>query len=812
MEEEKSSNFFPQNKLNLFCGNKKAKSGTLATGMTGSSAVSRAGSSARTGAYDGSGEGGTRALPSPGRIPQTKALKVKPKADSAVPSGPIGVLFNKWCGAGAGQKGSAKARSVDFKEFTAMLAALKLKVGTHKAREIFAQANRRADDPTPDGDTNEMDWDEFEFAVKKVLEVCKADPTTLVTAEDIAKFGTREDKRAKLEQEKREADAAAAEAEEARAAADAAAQALREAHILGKPSCPKPTIGMRVKLAKDVPTFLRDLSEPAVRNLTGGHRRPPPLIGTVVRVVGDPLEQKRVHSFKYRRCNQSGKAVYPCAMWCDVRWDAPSKGEEVTITGYHTGRFGMHYLLLVTEEEDIANHPKNIRLREENEAQLALKEAVAQRVMDRAQSNATLDKAERDNDEDTVDGGAETDTVNDDRAPVQDVDSTGADTRPKTGSVSRPATKASSRSSRKGSSAGSRTPGQGFTPRYWADSQASTEHRAYHSREAIKMGLDPLGKEKVLNRLGVADAYWTLDCEETPEERLLRRYSAGNRPDSSSHIDPNTGRRRESRPTSRPSTSRESIISADYDILATGGSRPRTRNSASLPGSTGDLMRPDTKGSSYSGPVGILRPLSRGEMLSVPDDEGIEDIPRHRDAQEFGRVPSVDGHSVSRSSVGFTDQLRPESRGPFIKMSHFTRSASGSSAASRVSEVWPDHQSFRDIDGSSHGDSSRPATSDRLASGARQGHDHGHPDGVLPAEYFEAPDVFEGDVIRSLRLETANVPSRVGTANVRFADGSRPGSSYTSAVMIPSESVLDNSEVGQSVNQTLKTSEDPDQD
>ena len=42
------------------------------------------------------------------------------------------------------------------------------------------QANRRADDPTPDGDTTEMDWDEFEFAVNKVCVHLQIDPGTLV--------------------------------------------------------------------------------------------------------------------------------------------------------------------------------------------------------------------------------------------------------------------------------------------------------------------------------------------------------------------------------------------------------------------------------------------------------------------------------------------------------------------------------------------------------------------------------------------------------------------------------------------------------
>ena len=110
-------------------------------------------------------------------------LVVKKKEEAPQPTGPIGVLFKKWSGAGAGQKGSKKAKSVDFKEFTEMLKAFKLmpgKMGRHKAQEIFRQANRRADDPTPDGDTDEMDWDEFEFALNKVCEFCKVTPEQLV--------------------------------------------------------------------------------------------------------------------------------------------------------------------------------------------------------------------------------------------------------------------------------------------------------------------------------------------------------------------------------------------------------------------------------------------------------------------------------------------------------------------------------------------------------------------------------------------------------------------------------------------------------
>jgi hypothetical protein len=322
---------------------------------------------------------------------------------------------------------------------------------------------------------------------------------------------------------------------------------------------------MRVKLAKDVPTFLRDLTEPAVR-----YRRPPPLIGTVVNVVGDPLQQKRNYSFKFRRCNQSGHTVYPCAMWCDVRWDAPANGEEITVTGYHTGRFGMHYLVLVPTEEDPENDPKNVKLREDTEKHLAMQEAIAARVRERAISES----------------------------------------RPSTGksSVSRPSTGKSSR--------GSRTPGDGFTPRYWQGSQAATEHRAYHSQEAIKLGLDPAGKQKTLDRLEVADDYWTRPAPETPDERLLRRYAAGHRPLSSSGIVQEELRK--SRPSTRGSGSLEPIVSADYDRLAGEVGSNRL--------ASGDGIRPSSRLgilriSSPVGDDGVLRPpSSRGTSAKFTDD------------------------------------------------------------------------------------------------------------------------------------------------------------------------------------------------
>jgi len=192
-------------------------------------------------------------------------------------------------------------------------------------------------------------------------------------------------------------------------------------------ACQKPLIGMRVKLAPGVPTFIRELTEPVKE-----YRRPPPLIGTILKVVGDPLEQKRNHSFKYRSCYHTLGVNYPIAMWCDVRWDAPAGGQEVSITGYHTGRFGMMYLWMVDEEEDPMNDPRNIALREDKAKQLALQAAVAKRLRDRALIFPEIKGASQ-----TQGPGVQ-------------------QSRPESAN----------------GSGGSRTPGTGFTPRYWADSQA----------------------------------------------------------------------------------------------------------------------------------------------------------------------------------------------------------------------------------------------------------------------------------------------------------------------------------------------------
>jgi hypothetical protein len=115
-------------------------------------------------------------------VPDDNRKKQSPAR--AKPSGPIGVLFKKWCVASEGQKSTSNAKSIDIKEFNDMLKALKLmpsKISKHKALEIFRQANRIANDSIPDGDTSEMDWNEFDFAMKKVCEFCKVEPESLIT-------------------------------------------------------------------------------------------------------------------------------------------------------------------------------------------------------------------------------------------------------------------------------------------------------------------------------------------------------------------------------------------------------------------------------------------------------------------------------------------------------------------------------------------------------------------------------------------------------------------------------------------------------
>jgi hypothetical protein len=519
----------------------------------------------------------------------------------------------------------------------------------------------------------------------------------------------------------------AMEGERKRAAEAAAQQAIRDASVLGKPQCPTPCIGMRVKLAPEVPGFIRELTEPVVR-----YRRPPPLIGTVVRVVGDPLEQKRVHTFKYRRCNQTGHANHPVAMWCDVRWDAPAGGAEATVTGYHTGRFGLHYLLRVDEADDPNNDPKNIRLREEKAKQLELQEAVARRVRARA-------------------------LIVPDDAP--------------SGSGSRPATRDGERSAGTMTpSSGARTPGSGFTPRYWGEGQASTHHRAYHSREALEMGLDPAGQAKALDRFGVAEDYWTREPSESKTELQLRRYSAGHRPNSSSFLTQQEIIK--SRPSSRGSVGSEPLISADYDDLARPGSRGSVGTSKSgeairgTQGSRDGILRTSSRGS-----VGLQdRPASRGSAGPLLDDLR---PPSRGSALSRLSAPSSDGGASlpgSRSSVGL--QLRPGSRGslglqdrPGSRGSLGLQNRPGSRGSFGV-------DSQTGLQGGDFAIDDEEAISERPGSsvtGSIQAHDS------RPGTASLLPDNPDHDERRDVGtpLGGSRPASR---ANVRFSDGSRPGS------------------------------------
>jgi hypothetical protein len=103
-----------------------------------------------------------------------QTVQAEDEDEDKKPHGSIGELFKKWSDSGSGQKGTLQAESVDVKEFIAMLKSIKIipgKIGANKAQEIFREANRRSNDPTPDGNASEMDWDEFLYAVKKICKI-----------------------------------------------------------------------------------------------------------------------------------------------------------------------------------------------------------------------------------------------------------------------------------------------------------------------------------------------------------------------------------------------------------------------------------------------------------------------------------------------------------------------------------------------------------------------------------------------------------------------------------------------------------------
>lgn len=98
-------------------------------------------------------------------------LKIEKKVEAPRPEGPVGELFKFWSGAGAGQKGSKFAKSMDLKEYLEMLVSIGIvpsKLSKAGAQEVFKQANRAG--PVADGDNKELDWMEFKFAVSKIAE------------------------------------------------------------------------------------------------------------------------------------------------------------------------------------------------------------------------------------------------------------------------------------------------------------------------------------------------------------------------------------------------------------------------------------------------------------------------------------------------------------------------------------------------------------------------------------------------------------------------------------------------------------------
>lgn len=87
------------------------------------------------------------------------------------PEGPLGELFKAWSNSAPGQKGSKLAKSMDFKEFCELLKALDVipkKMSRLQVQELFRQANRAG--AVADGDNAELDWVEFEFAMRKLAE------------------------------------------------------------------------------------------------------------------------------------------------------------------------------------------------------------------------------------------------------------------------------------------------------------------------------------------------------------------------------------------------------------------------------------------------------------------------------------------------------------------------------------------------------------------------------------------------------------------------------------------------------------------
>jgi len=295
--------------------------------------------------------------------------------------------------------------------------------------------------------------------------------------------------------------------------------------------------------------------------------------------------------------------------------------------------------------------------------------------------------------------------------------------------------------------------------------QAATEKRQYHSKEAIEMGLDPAGQEKALERMAIADHFWTAPADENPVQRRLRRYSAGHAPNSASafaHAETIA-----SRPSSRGSMGSEPIISADYDGLHV---RPPSRDSVSLGVASGDGTRPGLRGihPCREKGDGILRPVSRG-------DEGIL-------------------RASSRSSIGIQqDELRPASWGSVVSSRQSAHSDNDDSRpGSRGILGLDDRPTSRGSVGvdnmSGIHDALRPASrgsladdiNDRPGSSVTGSVNDGRPGSEAQVSSRPASNLLDD----AHSVSDSRPASR---ANVRFSDGSRPGTPARLDVVTPTQ-------------------------
>ena len=101
-----------------------------------------------------------------------KLRPVEKKEEKRKLSGPLLQLFRRWNGSEGQQKGSKKSKSMDLKEFMEMMKGMALvpgKLTRGKVQEIFRAANKAGGGiGGQDGDSAEMDDDEFDFAMNKL--------------------------------------------------------------------------------------------------------------------------------------------------------------------------------------------------------------------------------------------------------------------------------------------------------------------------------------------------------------------------------------------------------------------------------------------------------------------------------------------------------------------------------------------------------------------------------------------------------------------------------------------------------------------